>query len=139
MLSYENRSLAGVAIVAVALCAGLLTWLCVGWFGNQSLLTAMVAVVLVEVFLASFGVIAMLLTERVTVTMLQSERRPAPLPKVRPRREPVWVRLPDPVAGSASSAGNSAVPQPVTDESEPHVIAFPTPGDDRPADRRRAA
>lgn len=105
-------------VPAIALLAGLFTWLCVGWFGNQPLLTALIAVVLVEVFLASFGVIAMLLTERVTVSLLKAEQRPPAPPKTKRRSEPVWFRLPDPVPGAVATEES--------DESLPATIVFPT-------------
>jgi hypothetical protein len=125
---FEGRvSLAGMGLLAVGLFAALLTWLCVGWFGNQPLLTALIAVVLVEVFLASFVLIALLLTERMTMTLLKAERRPAAAPRPRkPQREPIWFRLPDPVPG--------VEPHPVPKHTSPATIAFPTLPDE-PAPR----
>lgn len=95
MRTEESWMLSATAFAAVAGCAGLLTWLCVGWFGNQPLLTAMIAVVLVELFLACVGIIAILLTERMTVTMLELERRPATPSTHRPQPSPVWLRIAD--------------------------------------------
>lgn len=131
MLSEERFSLAGMGLLAVGLFAALLTWLCVGWFGNQPLLTALIAVVLVEVCLASFALIAMLLTERMTMTLLKSERRAPAVAPPRHRHEPVWIRLHEPVAPpverrSAASSG-------------PATIAFPAPTYPAPKQRNRAA
>lgn len=126
MLFEERISLAGMGLLAAGLFAALLTWLCVGWFGNQPLLTALVAVVLVEVCLASFAVIALLLTERMTITLLKSERRPqAPSRPRQPRREPIWYRLPEPVVPEQ---------RPATSDEPPATIAFPTLTE-RPTDR----
>lgn len=136
MLSNVRFALTGSGLIAACLFAALLTWLCVGWLANQPPLTAMVAVLLVEVFLACFGVIAMLLTERMTVSMLKWEKRQPPLPRERPqvRTEPIWYRLPESVTGQAEPL--SADPD-HDRESEPHTIAFPTP-DEQTASRRAA-
>lgn len=96
MLSEDSYTLTGIAFAAVAIIAGLLTWLCVGWLGNQPLLTAMMAVVLVELFLACIGVIAILLAERMTVKMLDAEQHPAPAAAPQKKRNPVWLRITPP-------------------------------------------
>lgn len=126
MVAEGRISLAGMGLLAAGLFAALLTWLCVGWFGNQPLLTALVAVVLVEVFLASFGVIALLLTERMTISLLKSERRPPAASRPRqPKREPIWYRLPEPVVPEQ---------RPAAADEPPATIAFPTLADE-PAPR----
>jgi hypothetical protein len=123
MLSEERFSLAGMGMLAVGLFAALLTWLCVGWFGSQPLLTALVAVVLVEVFLACFALIALLLTERMTMTLLKSERRQPAAPRSRRQPDTIWFRLPEPVVPPAQ--------QPTPQKpSPPATIAFPTRTDE---------
>ncbi len=113
----DGSALTGYAFVGIAGFAGMMTWLCVGWFGNHTLLTALMAVVLVELFLASFGIIAMLLTERMTVKLLEAEKCPARQRHPQPKRDPVWLRLHEPAPGTPSST-----PQPV----EQTTLAFPT-------------
>jgi hypothetical protein len=135
MLAEGRFSLAGMGLLAVGLFAALLTWLCVGWFGNQPLLTALVAVVLVELCLASFALIALLLTERMTMTLLKAERRqPTAARPRRPQQEPIWFRLPEPVVPDQQSTAPHETPA---------TIAFPTLADEpspRPSQwRGRAA
>jgi hypothetical protein len=129
MLAEGRISLAGMGLLGVGLFAALLTWLCVGWFGNQPLLTALVAVVLVELCLASFVLIALLLTERMTITLLKSERRQPSVPRPRrPQREPIWFRLPEPVVPGQRST---------TPDDAPATIAFPTGADAPPSGSSR--
>jgi hypothetical protein len=131
----DGYPLTGLAVSVIAGSAALLTWLCVDWLAGQPPLTAVIAVVLVELFLASFGVIAIVLAERMTLELLNAERRPARPAPGRSRPEPIWVRLPDRVPGAA---------EPIEKESEqPRTIAFPTLAESRmspmPPAAKRAA
>lgn len=126
----EEPSLTALVLIGVGGFAALLTWLCVAWFGNQPALTAFVAVVLVELFLASFGVIAMLLAERMTVSLLQAEKRPPKPIRQRPKQEPLWIRLPDPPPGSSAETLS------VSEAEKPETIAFPSVDDPSSLHRR---
>ena len=122
MRTDDIRVLSGPTIMMIAGLAGLLTWLCTNFFGDQSLLTAIIAVVLVELLLASFGVIAILLTERVTVELLNAENRKSAPPKPRLQPTPLWLRVPDPHPQDLSVADSQYEP-------ETSTIAFPDPVD----------
>jgi hypothetical protein len=121
MLAEDRDSLTALAFAAIAFVVGALTWLCVGWFGDQPVLIALVAVLLAEVCLAGIGVIFMLLAERMTVSLMAAEKRPAPPSQIRPKPEPIWFRLPEPVPGTTSVLSHEAPPH------ERQIIAFPPP------------
>ncbi|MGD9855272.1 MAG: hypothetical protein AB7U20_10015 [Planctomycetaceae bacterium] len=90
--SQESRSFSVRAAAIVAVGSACLTWLCVGSFGSQGPLTAAIAVILVELFLASFGVIAVLMAARISDTYLQIESRRPEQPR-RSRRLWLWRPL----------------------------------------------
>jgi len=92
MESQEHRSLSGLALLVIAVASGCLTWLCVRWFGAQAPLTAAIAIILVELFIASFAMIAVLLVERLSASYLHYEETYLERPAA-PRRMWLWRPL----------------------------------------------
>ena len=95
MESNESRSFSGLAFLVISIASGCLTWLCVRWFGAQDPLTAAIAVILVELFIACFAMIAVLITERVSATYLAYEKTHLEKP-VQARRLWLWRPLWEP-------------------------------------------
>ena len=123
MLPNRPRELTGSTVLVVVGLAGFLTWLCVGWFGDQPPLTAFVAVLLVQLLLAGTGVIAVLLTERLTITLLDAEKRTPVSPKRRSNPAPLWRRLPE----STTVTGNAPERR---DLAEADLLTFRPVADD---------
>lgn len=108
----DTRSFSIRAAAIVALASACLTWLCVGTFGAQGPLTAAVAVVLVELFLACFGMVGVLLATRISDTYLKLEARWPEQPR-RARRLWLWRPLWQPAlrwSTDHTPAGESLVP-----------------------------
>ncbi len=107
MQSQEPRSLSGLAFVVIAVASGCLTWLCVRWFGAQDPLTAAIAVILVELFIACFAMIVVLIAERMSAAYLGYEKTYLEKP-VAPRRLWLWRPLWEPRVRYASSSLSTA-------------------------------
>lgn len=147
MDSHEPRSFSGLAFVLIAISSGALTWLCVRWFGAQDPLTAAIAVILVELFLACFAMIAALIVERVSATYLGYEKTFLTNP-VEPRRLWLWRPLWEPRVRRASShlgftdGTEDWRPDLREDQSTSETVAFPKRSTSRRPSvlpRRRAA
>ncbi|MCA9026894.1 MAG: hypothetical protein KDA86_16935 [Planctomycetaceae bacterium] len=147
MESQEHRSLSGIALVVIAVASGCLTWLCVRWFGAQNPLTAAIAVILVELFIACFAMIGLLITERISSAYLTYEETHPEKPSTSYRMwlwRPLWEPRVRYVTSRSYSPGRTADWQ--QDESRntlpTDTISFPhrvnTPHDHRPPQRRAA-
>lgn len=142
MDSQESRSFSGLAFVVIAVASGALTWLCVRWFGAQDPLTAAIAVILVELFIACFAMIGVLIAERVSATYLGYEKAVLDKP-IEPRRLWLWRPLWEPRVRYVRS--RPAVGRRETRPGDSDAIRFPPRRDDAPMDfddwqpRRRAA
>jgi hypothetical protein len=87
----RQRSFSVGAFALVAIATGLVTWLCIGWFGAHGPLTAAVGVMLVELFLACLGVMAVLLASRLSEAYLLDEAR---FPEQPARSRELWLWRP---------------------------------------------
>lgn len=103
MESQESRSYSGLAFAVIAVASGCLTWLCVRWFGAQDPLTAAIAVILVELFISCFAMIAVLIAERVSATYLGYEKSSLEKP-IAARRLWLWRPLWEPRVRYVSSS-----------------------------------
>lgn len=160
--SHEQRSFSARVIAPVAVISALLTWLGVGTFGAQGPLTAALAVILVELLLASFCMIAVVLAARISDTYLWLESRRAERPP-RPRQLWLWRPLWQPTLRQEVVEPAHSIPllkidhwlrsvdqemQPLgSDAASASVVPFPRQADStqahpaalRPSARRRAA
>lgn len=87
----RQRSFSVGAIALVVIATAWMTWLCIGWFGALSPLTAAVGVMLVELFLACVAVMVMLLAARLSDAYLVGETR---CPEQPPRSRELWLWRP---------------------------------------------
>ncbi|MCA9078398.1 MAG: hypothetical protein KDA93_25450 [Planctomycetaceae bacterium] len=127
MDSHESRSFSGLAFIVIAVACGGLTWLCVRWFGAQDPLTAAIAVILVELFIACFAMIGVLIAERISATYLSYEKSVLNKP-IEPRRLWLWRPLWEPRVRYVRSA--PPVGRRNTRPAESGAIRFPPHSDD---------
>lgn len=153
--AYEPHTFSARSVACGAMAAACLTWLCVGWFGGQGPVTAAAAVVLVELFLACFAMIAVLLTARLSDAYMVREanvQEHTPTPQRLWLWRPLWQPSVREIV-SAPAQRVERVPvghwlqrvyaemQPLAaPEHHPHTLAFPagTSGNED-VQRRRAA